>query len=203
MLAAITDQLREALQEDARAVPFPVAYGTEHPASGLAVESHIVLFVDRAAGDVFSSPTGLNRNPQHRANVAEGAVCRIYARSTKAGARERDHEALARAVRDQVIVALQVILGARKNGPWLPRTGRFLAAADVAEPTLQAWPGVVYEMKFTVDRSVLDTTYAGESADEATMGGTGGFDTSTTLDTSDSPDPAAGVPSATTRIEES
>lgn len=197
MLAAISDQLREALQADARKVPYPVHYGTEFPTPGVSSTSHIVLFVDRASGDVFAAPTSVNRNPQHRANVDEGAVCRIFARSNKSGARERDHEALARAIRDQVIVALQAIVSARKNGPWIPRTGRFLSASELGE-TVESWPGVVYEMKFSVSRSVLDVTYQGESADEATMGDSGfGIETTTTTT---GPGPNNGLPSVTTRI---
>lgn len=201
MLAAITDQLREALE--LRGVPtlaIPVVYGPESLGQSTLVQSHIVIERDRAAGDVWNAAHAPMRNPRQIFSRSIGAVCRIFARSSLAGARNQDHERVADMLADQVMIALREIIIARKT-LWQVTSSKLLTRDEMAERDLQTWAGVVYEIRFSADRGVLDTDYAGEAAEEATAGGTHGFGVSTTLDTSDSAGAGHGLPSATTRLD--
>lgn len=197
MLAAITDQLRDKLSD--RGVPYPVVYGPERMRQTPSTTSHITVMRDRAVGDVFAGPKSNAQNPNVIQSLQIGAKCRIYAHSTKSGANVWDHERLADAVLDQVVLALRDIVTPRKNF-WTLKTARMVTPAEAGEPDLERWPGVIYELKFSVHRAVLDIDYAGESADEATMGGSGISAVDAALDTSDSPDASTGLPYATTRL---
>jgi len=200
MLAAITDQLREAL--DARGVPvtaIPVVYGPESLGQTTLAQSHIVIERSRSMGDTWGPGHAPMRNPRQIFSVQVGAVCRIFARSSLSGARTQDHERVADQLAGQVMVALREIVVARKT-IWRVMSSRLLTRDDMAERNMQTWAGVVYEILFSVDRGVLDTDYAGEAATEATAGGATGFGVSTTLDTSDSPGVGKDLPSGTTRV---
>jgi hypothetical protein len=198
MLAAITDQLREALE--ARGVPYPVVYGPESLTQSPMATSHIVVQRDRATGDTFLGGRSNTQNPPKVETVAFGAKTRVYAKSTLSGANSYNHERLADAINDQIVLALKPIIINRMNAITFT-SARLLTAAELGSPALQRWPGVVYEMKFRIERSILQQNFAGESADTATMGGSGVSTVGGTIDVSDSPSGSTILPKATTRLD--
>lgn len=200
MLAAITDQLRAALE--ARGVPvksIPVIYGPESLGQTTLAQSHIVVERDRMAGDTWGPSRVPMRNPKQVFSVSVGAVCRIFARSSLSGARNQDHERIADTLAAQTMIALREIIIARKT-LWQVTSSKLLTKDEMSERDLQTWAGVVYEIRFSIDRAALDTDYAGEAAAEATAGGTDGFGVVTTLDTSTSTGAGTDLPDATTRV---
>lgn len=195
MLAAITYELRELLK--ARGVPYPVGYGPERSTQSVAVDSHIVVERDRERGDEFKPPPTSRYNPHLDHSRDIGAICRVFARSTLSGAGPEDHERVADTVVDQVAIVLRAIISRRRTF-WAVRSAKLMTAAEMAYAGI-TWPGVVYELRFTVSRGVTDATFQGEIAGESTFGGAHGTTVSTTLDTSDSPAGSNDLPSATTR----
>jgi hypothetical protein len=208
MLLAITYQLAAALE--ARGVSVPVIPGPERLASTPVSAPRIVVERDRELGDTLAPPTTHRRNPRldHVRNI--GAVLRVFARSTIDGARTMDHEREVDLLVDQCLVALRGIVSARRT-MWELRSAKLLSADEAAARGLEAWPGVIYEVRFAVARGVtslglLDAQAAAAAAGthasaEATFGGAHGVGTATTLDLSDSPlgGTDGALPSATTR----
>ena len=95
-------------------------------------------------------------------------------------------------IADQVQCELHKIIRAAKTEYTFTRAGL------VADATTDGWAGVVYEVRFTVDRGVRDTTWAGDALDTMTMTAD---TTVTALDTTGSPAPTTDLPTATTRID--
>lgn len=196
MLAAITYQLRDALK--ARGVPYPVSYGPERVGQTVLADSHIVVERDRDRGDDVSPPPTSRYNP-HLDHVRDiGAICRIYARSTLAGAGPEDHERVADTVADQVLIVLRSIVSARRTA-WAVRSAKLLSTAE-AEYNGINWPGCVYELRFAISRGVTVATFVGEIAGETKFGGAHGTTVATSLDTTGGPGPSTDLPSAETRI---
>lgn len=198
MLYTITQELKAALI--AKGCPIPVLYGPER--SGGMTGQRIVLERDRANGDQFTGPRSQQRNPGLVDVRAIGAVLRVYAQSTVAGANVWDHERVADQAIDLITVALRRIVSARKT-LWRVGAAKLVSADELDLRGLQSWPGVVYEMRFAIDRGVYDYTWQGAALDEATMG-EGGFSiASPTLTMSGSAGTSVptDLPSATTEIE--
>jgi len=201
MLAAITDQLREALVT--RKVPFEVVYGPDRNDASAFSGPRIVIERDREAGDEVLPPRTGRKNPSVIYTRVISARARIFAQSTMAGATSADHERLADQVVDHLLVALREIIVARKNAFGIGNGG-LLTAEQLDADGLRTWPGAVYEQPFTVDRGVLDTVWAGEAAagteaTEAEAGGVTGFTIGGVLDVSDSPASTTDLPGSTTR----
>lgn len=198
MLAAITYQVRDALE--ARGVPYPVSYGPERTGQTSMADPHIVIERDRDQGDGINPATTNRRNPQLVFVRPIGAVFRVYARSTLPSAGPADHERVADKVVDQILVVLREIVAARKTFMRFGSAG-LLTAAALEELSLQTWSGVVYQVRFQVDRGVTTANYEGEIAAESEFGDSPGTSVSTTLDTDDSPEVNLDLPSATTRTD--
>lgn len=191
MLAAITYQLREALE--ARGVPFPVVYGPQRLAQSVLADPHVVVERDRQQGDTVRPPTVVMRNPRLDHVRGVGAVVRVFAKSGDLGAKVEDHERVADHVLDQVLVALRAIVAARRTW-WRIKSARLLSGAELEAREILGWPGVVYELRCEIDRGVTDANYAGEGRGEKSP-----TDIKTSLDTSGSPGPSTSLPGATTR----
>jgi hypothetical protein len=202
MLYEISKELSSALS--VVGCPLRVVYGPEPKTTGLT-DSRIVIERDRKAGDQFTGPRSQQRNPKLIDVRAIGCVLRVYAQSTLAGASVYDHERIADQAIDQIDVAMRTIINTRKT-MWRVTSAKLLSADELQLQGLTVWPGVVYEMKFQVDRGVLRTTWAGEAADEATMGGEGGVSLGSSMTVKIAGDPTVlgsmTTPSSTTRVEE-
>ncbi len=177
--------LRAALK--AKGVPSEIVYGpTQVPAKVGA--SRIQFLRDYEAGDQVRGPNSQRMNPRQVAVRAMGGKILVFASSAIEGAQRHNHERLAEQVVDMVHVALHDIVSQAMT-QW-----RIQRASFVADATTDGWAGVVYELRFSVDRGVADLSWSGEAAAE--------FDVvagATTLDV-DGPGTPAGLPNATTRL---
>lgn len=93
---------------------------------------------------------------------AIGCVLRIYAKSELVGAAVHDHERLADQLLDRVEVALRKIVAQRRTLHQIT-SSKLLDEAALSLIGLEQWPGVVYELRFSVDRGVFDTAWDGEA----------------------------------------
>lgn len=185
MIHAIFVQLRDALA--AKGVPFQITYGP--PQTPMKVgDTRLAFFRDYTAGDAIGPRKSQHQNPRQIATRSMTFVVRIYAQSTKPAAARWEHEEIAEQLADAVHVALHDIA---LRGRTLMRIGRM---GYVQDDTSDGWLGVVYEIRFQIDRGVADLTWTGEAAPEAIAGSM-----STSLDV-DGPGAATDLPSATTRI---
>lgn len=167
MIYEITKEL--AAELESRGVPLPVVYGPEKNASTAINRSRIVLERDRQNGDQSLGPRSQQKNPA-LANVrAMGCVLRVFAQSTLAGANVWDHERLADQAIDRIEIALRKVITKRRTA-YRITSARLLSAQDLELLDLKTWPGVVYELRFQVDRGVLDTSWQGEALPTATIG---------------------------------
>lgn len=158
----------------AQGCPVPVVYGPERQgATGVAITtSRIVFERDRSGGDSSGPGRGRTVNPKMLYTRNVGAVCRVFAQSTESGARVQDHERLADLVWDKVEVALYKVIAKRKDA-WRVASSKLLSAEELAMRGLEVWPGVVYEVRFTVSRGVYDTTWTEAAKPEASVSAAG------------------------------
>ena len=170
MIYEITREVEAELR--AQACPVPVVYGPERQGAGVAITtSRIVIERDRGRGDETKPGRARTLNPRMVAVRGIGAICRIYAQSTLTGAAVHDHERLADQVIDKVTVALHKIVS-RRQTEWRISSAKLLTREELALRGLEVWPGVVYEIHFSVDRGVFDTTWTEEAADEIAVDAT-------------------------------
>jgi hypothetical protein len=165
VIHAIALELGTALA--ARGVPYRVVYGPERTGARLT-DTRIVVERPRGVVDAtiatHSRPLVPNRIFARTINM----TARVVAASTVAGAGVHDHERLADLLADQVEVALRTIVKGR-NTIHQPGGWRFVPAAELELLGLDAWPGVVYEGSFAIDRGVRGVDWAGEGPDTATL----------------------------------
>jgi len=175
-----------ATRVHSKGCPLPVVYGPEPVQDVALTKSRIVFERPRdALSDVVSAPRTQRMNPPLRGELGIAGVVRIYAQSTVDGARVQDHEEVALAAVDQVIVALQAVVGGMRTTHAISQAG-LVSAATLALPELRCWPGVVYEIHFTAQHGVRDTTWAGDA--KATQS-SWSIETTGTCTTTAAPDP--------------
>jgi len=157
MLAQLTSLLRTALV--AQGCPVPVIDGPERSAAASA-DTRIV--VQRTVGEPENVRAPMSRPVNPKAFAVREIACliRIYARSTVSGASVRSHLALADALADLVVVQMTKVVQSQKQG--LPRwgAGKVVPLADLELEGMQTWRGVVYDLPVSIDRGVLDRTWA-------------------------------------------
>lgn len=145
-------------------VPLRVAFGPERTKS-TALNERIVIEHDE--GDTFEAlmlvqPNLGKPSPSAAFKRWQAAIARIYARSPNAGAIQADHYRRAEAVLDRLLLALDYVVRVRKNAMRLVG-GRFILPEDLSSS--ETWPGALYELRFAIDRGVIDTDWNGESAE--------------------------------------
>lgn len=167
MIAAIAKELDDALK--AKGVPLRVSMGPERTDTTTPARERIVVEYDDNAGDSLS-PTPPHRNSAMKFVRLVGAKLTIYAQEPSAGAMDYEHRRRAEHVLDLVLVALDNVVRGRRNALAI-RSGRFIRPADLAQSKQPG--GAVYELTFSIDRAVLDTTWKGAAAPTVTMGAGG------------------------------
>lgn len=166
MIYEITKEI--ATELTAKGVPYPVIYGPER-ALRVLTDPRFVIERDRAGNDELAAPVARNPNPRMIGVRWLACVCRIYARSTLAGAGTHDHEREADQMADRFTVALHKAVRVRRN-QYRIRSAKLMSAAELELDGLEQWPGVVYRIEFDVDRAVNDTTWQGAAAATAVSG---------------------------------
>ena len=190
MIHAIFVSLRDALKT--KGVPFEVVYGPK-PVPMAVGATRIQVLRDYNVPEQIGAPRAPGVNPKRVAIRSVPGVVRIFARSTVSGASFGEHEELADAIADQVQSELHKIV---RSIPTLYAIT--YAGLTNNQDVPDGWAGVVYELRFTVDRGVRDTDWMGNAASTMTMTAT---TARTALDTTHGPAGSVDLPSATTRIE--
>ncbi len=117
-------------------------------------------------GDAFAAAASQTINPKIRYVRNIGCKLTIYAQSTRTGALEFEHRRIAEQALDAVLVAMDDVAAARKNG-WAIKGGKFITPADLDKSQAQA--GAVYELTFTFERGVSERTWANAIRPESTL----------------------------------
>lgn len=185
MIDEIYVLLKNALK--AKGVPFDVVYGPAQTPPGPT--SRIEVQRDTDGGDGVEAGKGRFANPKMFALRATGGMVRVLAKSTIDGATRQDHEHLADAIVDQVQVEIFKITRNARVGFTVTRAG-FVTNTSITD----GWAGVVYELRFRVDRAVNDVTWQGDKAPE------GSYATPSTTLAASGPGGSTDLPNATTRI---
>lgn len=159
---------RVATEMTAKSCPFPVLYGPERMAPSAINSTRVVIMRDRQGSEAVDAPRTQQRNPKAVMMRGIPGVLRVYATSTVAGAAVQDHEDLADQIVDLLLVAIRKVVTTAKT-MWRIVSAGLLSAEALQLIGLETWPGVVYEMKFVVDRGVMDAPYTGEPKPEATL----------------------------------
>lgn len=156
----------------ARGVPFDVVDGPEpRPSAGTFGRERIVI--ERDTSDGFIPGRGTKQNPARAAWFREvGCILRIFVRSPRAGAMSFEHYERAEHVLDHAIVALDEVVRGDRQEMLTLTGGGFVELADMAPS--ERVGGVVYELRFVVERGVYAETWAGEARPEAVIGGAEG-----------------------------
>ena len=154
MIRQMSRELTELLI--ARKYPLHVEFGPERTTRDAPYASVIVVERDLAASDSFEPPRGAHTNPRKKSARYLSAVATIYASSALAGAMPGEHEDLAEIYIDAFLTALSdwAILAIHEECQITD--GRY-----VVPEGFEAWPGVVYQLKFRVPRGVYKRDYDG------------------------------------------
>lgn len=165
MIYEITKEI--ATELIAKGYPFPVVYGPER-GSVAFTHPRIVIERDRQGSDPTKAPKARTPNPKMMFVRGIACVCRIFAKSNLPGAGVHDHERQADQAADKLTIALFRAIRLRFTECEI-QPAKLMSASDLKFEGLESWPGVVYEIKFSVDRGVFDTNWVGEKAPETVL----------------------------------
>ena len=164
MIYRMTRDLETLLQE--RKFPVRVAFGPERTTRDASFDSGIVIERDRGASDSFDVAHGQHVNPRRSSSRYLATKATIYARSSLPGAHEGDNEDLCEQYLDALITALRDWSIQAVNAEVQITDDRY---SD--DPEFEAWPGVVYELKFRVPRGVSKRDFSGFGRPEGSPAG--------------------------------
>lgn len=147
----------------AEGCPLKVVDGPEPTKTTTYARERIVIEHDD--GDSFGPVRSQRPNPKHRMNRNVAAKVTIYAQSAAPGALDWEHRRRAEHALDLVLVALEKVIVARKNG-WTLKGGGFVQPEDLQKSECAG--GVAYELKFTVERGVYEQKWNGDIRPQVT-----------------------------------
>lgn len=162
MIHEIGKELQTQLR--AQGCPLPVVDGPEPPSTSWVRERVVIEY---GTGFSFESTQSQHLNPKQPCNFRLPGKVTIYAKSSKAGALFFEHQRRALLVARQVTNALIKVFRERKNPIALPK-GDFVPPADLEKSDSPG--GACFAMTFEFLTGNPDVTFAGEAADEATIG---------------------------------
>jgi len=168
MLYAIRNELEQAFKAQKVPVKVVYAFGSE-PTKSVSEARERVVLIEPIGNkrDKIESPVRAHLNPKHPALAVDAFVIRIYARSNLPAATPHDHAARARQIRQHVVSELDAIVRIRQNQIEWGAAG-FIEPVDGEGSTV--WSGALYEMDLTIDRGTPRVTWAGDAAEEVTIG---------------------------------
>lgn len=197
MLREISREIETELR--ARDCSYAVVYGPERLPSSVT-NCRIVVERERGTVENASAPKSRAPNPRMVAVRAIAGRCRIFAKSSVPGANVWDHEREADLATDLFVVALHAVVR-RRLTECRVTSGKILPASELEYQQISAWPGVVYELSFEVNRGVYDTTWAGEKRPSVEVGGTSGISITNAITAGGDPSGSNSLPSVNTRVE--
>lgn len=155
MIHEIGVELNAAL--GAKGCPFGVIDGPEFRETTTFGRERIVIEHD-PAGDSYTPRQQTDTNPRTRRTRNIGVKVTIFAQNPSKGSQYFEHVRRAEHVLDMVLIALDVIVVARRNRVSF-KSGKFVYPADLKDSETPG--GAKYELLLTIDRGVADRTWAG------------------------------------------
>jgi hypothetical protein len=166
MIHEVVRELSAALV--AKKCPIPVA--DREGVKKITTFERIVVEHDDDAGDSFSAPRSVFKNPKQDYTRTIGAKATIYAQASADGASEFEHRRRAEKILDVVLGGMRLVSRQRRNA-FVPTSGAFVPVADGEKSDRRK--GAVYELKFTFDRGVERRNWANEARPQASVAGFG------------------------------
>jgi len=150
-----------------RKFPFPFYYVPERAQIAQTAPTQIHFMRSREATDLVGAPQGQQKNPRkvYTRRLAVDVI--VYAAATDPGAMLQEHEGLCDQIVDALVCAIDTWCTHGKAGEPEYLEMRYLSAAELGG--LEAWPGVVYLLRFRIGRGVTAKTYLGEAKPTAAI----------------------------------
>jgi hypothetical protein len=157
-----------------RKYPFRVRYAPERTDRS-SRDPVILIARDTMASEKIESAHGTQKNGRKMRTRRIPVVVKIFAKSSLDGARLEDHEELADYLVDAMITALEVWSTSEKGGGIEYVEMSFLTPDELvtSDGKPEGWPGVVYLMRFTIGRGVIELDYLKQVLPTAPINGVG------------------------------
>jgi hypothetical protein len=142
----------------------------------------ILMSRDTDTSEKVGTAQGTQKNGRKMRTRRLPVKLKIYAKSSLEGARIEDHEELADYLVDAVVTALEIWSTSERGGGIeygemsFMTPDELLASGDLtmsAGGKPEGWPGVVYLMRFTIGRGVIERDYLKQVRPTATINGVG------------------------------
>lgn len=157
------------LEANLRARKFPVhiSYGKERMLRGGWYSASIVIERDASRSDKVGATLGQQRNPRavYMRSLAVKAL--VFAKSNVDGARLSEHEHECETIVDGLVSALYEWATAARAGEVTWGECRYLSAEE--RDDIEGWPGVVYMLRFHIDRRITTKNYEGAGLSSAVL----------------------------------
>src|SRR5690349_20527064 len=171
-----TGELARWLDENLRSrkFPFRVRYAPErtdrtqhHPV--------ILLMRDTMTSEKVGEAKGTQKNGRKMRTRRIPVVIKIYAKSSLDGATLENHEELADYLVDGIVTALEIWSTSERGGGIEYGEMAFMTPDELvtADGKPEGWPGVVYIMRFTIGRGVIERDYLKQVRPTGTLTGVG------------------------------
>jgi hypothetical protein len=137
----------------------------------------MILFSrDHMASEKIESAHGTVKNGRKFRTRRLPVVLKIYAKSSLDGATLAEHEELADYLVDAVVSALEIWSTSERGGGIEYGEMAFLTPDEITPDRggpPEGWPGVVYLMRFTIGRGVVERDYLKQAQPTGTLTGAG------------------------------
>lgn len=156
-----------AVNLQARKFPVHVFYGPERLTREGVSSMSIVVSHDRNRGDAVVPAAGALQNPKKFAERRLGCVAFLYVAASCDGARQNEHEHECDALVDALLVEIYKWCAAGRAGYPTIVESRYLSEDEIAslgagdEYSAERLNGVVYVLRWTVARAILEKDYTG------------------------------------------
>lgn len=148
----------------ARKYPVRVVYGPERFLGTRRDPFGIRIERDRTASEPVSTAHGFQRNPRKAMMRTLAVVAKLSATSPIPNARINEHEALCDQLVDAFLVSLQEWATAAKAGDVVVTEDRYLSDEEIDKS--EHANGVVYLIRFTIQRGVVRRDFDGAALTE-------------------------------------
>jgi hypothetical protein len=155
-----------------RKYPFRVRYAPERT-ERTKHDPVILIMRDTDTSEKIETAHGTQKNGRKYRTRRIPVKIKVYAKSSLDGARLEEHEELADYLVDALVTALEIWSTAERGGGIEFGEMAFLTPAEVvtADGAPEGWPGVVYLMRFTIGRGVVERDYLKQVRPTGTING--------------------------------
>ena len=157
-----------------RKFPFRVKYAPERT-DRAKYDPVILIMRDTETSEKVETAHGVQKNGRKSRTRRVPVKLKIYAKSSLDGARLEEHEELADYLVDALVTGLVIWSTEERGGALEFGEMAFMTPDEVvtSEGKPEGWPGVVYLMRFTIGRGVVERDYLGQVKPTAAINGVG------------------------------